>query len=210
MNFLGEVTGTLAQKKEGWTAGNTIRAAIGQSDHLFTPVQMAKYIAMVANGGHDIDLTIIKNVMNSSGGSVSKEELNEYVNAELNLSDDGTEEFQINPDTINVVKEGMKSVAEEGGTAYSVFRNFPIQIGGKTGSAETGSGEDNSGDVNAWFVGFAPYDNPQIAVVVMIENGGHGFYAADVLKAVMQEYFGTNRGTVNEDMSVDSELESFN
>ena len=102
----------------------------------------------------------------------------------------------------------MKSVAEEGGTAYSVFRNFGIEIGGKTGSAETTS--EDEGDVNAWFVGFAPYDNPQIAVVVVVENGGHGYYTAEVVKAIVQEYFGTNVEDVVEDMSVQSEQEKIN
>ena len=208
IELASEVSGVVAQNKEGWTIGNTLSASIGQSDNTFTPIQMARYIAMIANGGHKIDLTIIKNVINSNGGTISKEELDEYVNKELNLGDDDTEELQINAETINVVKEGMKSVAEEGGTAYSVFRNFGVEIGGKTGSAETGRQE--GADIQAWFVGFAPYDNPQIAVVVMIENGGHGSYTADVVKAVMQEYFGTNVGSVTEDMTVASEMESFN
>ncbi len=217
IELTGESAGTLASKEAKpklhpdlptWLPSDTIRAAIGQSDNSFTPVQMAKYIAMVANGGHKIDLTIIKNIMLSSGGSVSREEINEYVNRELNLSEDNSEDLQINPETINVVKEGMRSVTEDGGTASQTFRDLNVTVGGKTGSAETGSGEN--ANVNAWFVGFAPYENPQIAVAVVIENGGHGFYAGDVVKAVMQEYFGTNTQNITEDMSVESEMESFN
>jgi len=89
-----------------------------------------------------------------------------------------------------------------------MFTDFGVTVGGKTGSAETGTGE--GADVNAWFVGFAPFDNPQIAVVVVIENGGHGFYTADVVKAVMQEYFGTNRENITENMSIQTEDEKFN
>lgn len=95
-----------------------------------------------------------------------------------------------------------------GGTAVSQFRGFGITVGGKTGSAETSSAA--GADVNAWFVGFAPYEDPQIAVVVTVENGGHGYYTAEVLKAIVQEYFGTNTESVRENMSVESEMESFN
>ena len=79
----------------------------------------------------------------------------------------------------------MKSVTTEtGGTAYSVFRDFEIEVGGKTGSAEAGK------NVNAWFTGFAPYDNPEIAVVVFVENGGHGYYTASVARSIFESYFG--------------------
>ena len=208
VELLSESSGSLASGGDGWTAGDTIRAAIRQSDNAFTPIQMAKYIAMIANGGNKIDLTIIKNVMNSNGSTVSTDELNNYVKIELGLEDDTSPDLTINSENIQVVKEAMKSVAEEGGTAYSVFRDFGIEIGGKTGSAETSSGD--GGDVNAWFVGFAPYDNPQIAVVVVVENGGHGYYTAEVVKAIVQEYFGTNTAAVTEDMSVQSEQERMN
>lgn len=79
----------------------------------------------------------------------------------------------------------MKSVTTEtGGTAYSVFKDFEIEVGGKTGSAEAGK------KVNAWFAGFAPYDNPEIAIIVSVENGGHGYYTAEVAKEIMETYFG--------------------
>ena len=80
----------------------------------------------------------------------------------------------------------MQSVTEEGGTAYSIFKDFDIQIGGKTGSAEAGD------KINAWFVGFAPYETPEIAVVVFVENGSHGYYSAEVTKEIMEAYFGLN------------------
>ena len=78
----------------------------------------------------------------------------------------------------------MKSVTtESGGTAYGVFKDFDIEVGGKTGSAEAG------GKVNAWFAGFAPYDNPEIAIVVMVENGSHGSYTAEVVRDIVEEHF---------------------
>ena len=100
----------------------------------------------------------------------------------------------------------MESVtSDEGGTAYSVFKNFDIKVGGKTGSAET-----TGNKVNAWFAGFAPYDDPEICVVVMVENGGHGYYTAEVAKEIIKEYFGMNLDSseIQEDNSAESYTES--
>ena len=99
----------------------------------------------------------------------------------------------------------MKSVTtDQGGTAYSVFSDFNIIVGGKTGSAET-----ETSDVNAWFVGFAPFDEPEIAVVVIVENGGHGNYTGEVVREIIAEYFGMNVQSVTEDMSAERETEYF-
>ena len=73
---------------------------------------------------------------------------------------------------------------------------------GKTGTATAGSGSDN-----AWFVGFAPYDDPEIAVVGMVENGGHGYYVAEVVRDIISEYFGMNVQEINEDVSAYYETE---
>ena len=84
------------------------------------------------------------------------------------------------------------ATSEAGGTAYSIFKNFDIEVAGKTGSAEAGVDENQKDVVNAWFVCFAPFENPEVAVVVMIENGGHGNYAAEVARDVLNQYFGMN------------------
>ena len=98
---------------------------------------------------------------------------------------------------MEIVLDGMRSVAQDpGGTAYNIFKNFKIEVGGKTGSAEA-----TGNKVNAWFAGFAPFDNPEIAVVVMVENGGHGYYTAEAVTDIMAEYFGMNTQDVSEDMS---------
>ena len=96
----------------------------------------------------------------------------------------------------------MKSVAmDEGGTAYVRFKDFNISVGGKTGSAEAGKDANGNDIVHAWFVGFAPFENPEIAIVVMVENGGHGNYTAEVVRDIMAEYFGMNTQNVEEDMT---------
>lgn len=181
------------------TPGYVLNASIGQGDNSFTPIQIAKYISSIANGGTVVDPTIIKSVLKSNGTEVSKEEIKNYTNEKLGIeaTDDG---IVINPESIAIAKEGMRMAASEaGGTAYSVFKKFNVEVAGKTGSAEAGKDENGKDKVNAWFVCFAPYEKPEVAVVVMIENGGHGNYAAEVARDVLTQYFGMNSSTdVNE------------
>ena len=206
----GEKSGSVAnkfaeeEKGEVWTFGDTLNASIGQGDNNFTPIQMAKYISMIANGGKKLDVSIVKDVILSNGTYMARSEIDEFVKGKLSLLDDTSEDFQISESTTKAVLGGMLSVTEDvGGTAYQVFQDFNIRVGGKTGSAEVGN------KVNAWFVGFAPFDDPQIAVVVMVENGGHGYYTAEVVKELVAEYFGMNVQEITENMSASSEVESF-
>ena len=183
--------------------GDVLNAAIGQGDNNFTPMQIAKYISSIANGGTVVKPTIIKSILNSDGTEVSREEIENYTNEKVGYqnTDDG---ITINPESIAVAKEGMRMAASEaGGTAYNIFKGFNQEVAGKTGSAEAGKDKNGNDLVNAWFVCFAPYDKPEVAVVVMIENGGHGNYAAEVARDVLTQYFGMNQSaeTVNESMS---------
>ena len=206
VELLGETSGVLASRETRpklhpnepyWSPGNTLQAAIGQSDNEFSPIQMARYISMLANGGHKIDVSIVKTIRNSDGSEVSKEEINQFVNKKLKIEDENSENLEINQSYLNAVLEGMRSVtSDSGGTAYVRFKDFNISVGGKTGSAEAPNNQ-----VHAWFVGFAPFENPEIAIVVMVENGGHGNYTAEVVRDIMAEYFGMNVQGVEEDMS---------
>lgn len=204
IELLGEVEGSVSSKEnsqakgETFTGGNTLQAAIGQHDNSFTPVQMAKYISILANGGNDIDVTIIKSIIDEDGNQISKQELENFVKERLGIESDKGTELDFNSKNLQAILEGMRGVtSESGGTAYSYFKDFNIEIGGKTGSAQTGV----AGRTNAWFVGFAPFDNPEIAVVVMVENGGSGGYTAEVARDIIAEYFGMNANKVTEDMS---------
>jgi len=195
----GEVSGTLAGLKlydklgETWYYGNTLSAVIGQAENNFTPIQMAKYIAMLTNGGHNIDVTLIKKVINAEKLELDKDEISNYINKKLGIRNTEKQDLNIKQENLNAILEGMKAVTSElGGTAYSVFKDFPVTTGGKTGSAENGTG------TNAWFVGFAPYEKPEIAVVVFLENGNHGYHAARVAKDIMEKYFGINE-VISED-----------
>lgn len=200
VELIGESAGVIASreyidklsekdgKKRTWMIADTLSAAIGQSYNSFTPIQMAYYIATLANGGVKNELTIIKDVVTSEGISISGELVENVVDAKINKENQDYGNLNISQDTLNAVFEGMRSVTgERGGTAYSTFASFPIEVAGKTGTATA-----SSGSANAWFVGFAPYDNPEIAVVCVIEHGGHGSYTAPAVKEVMEEYFGYN------------------
>ena len=196
-----ETAGSVASKEtkseknngESWYPGDTLSAAIGQSYNDFSPIQIAKYISTIANGGTEVNPTIIKTILKADGTEVPREEYENYVKDKLGI-ESYEDDIQINQESINIAKEGMRMATEElGGTAYSIFKNFNIEVAGKTGSAQTGT------SVNAWFVCFAPYENPEVAVVVMIENGAHGNYSAEVAKEILVEYFGMNQtNEVNE------------
>lgn len=154
------------EENRTWYLGETLSAAIGQSYNNFTPIQMAKYISMLANGGNSIDVSIVKTIINSDGNQMSKENIDKYVSEKLNFKiDENTEDLNISEENLQAILEGMKGVtSESGGTAYSTFAGFDIEIAGKTGTAQVGS------KTNGWFAGFAPFDNPEIAVVVVVEN----------------------------------------
>ena len=197
-----ETKAKLHPDESTWGPGDTLNAAIGQGDNEFSPLQMAKYISMLANGGNKIDVSIVKTIRNSDGTEESRDNINKFIKQKLGLEDEQDQDVTINPQNLKTVLEGMRSVTEEG-TAASIFRDFEITVGGKTGSAEAPGNK-----VNAWFAGFAPFDDPEIAVVVMAENGGHGYYTADAVKQIMREYFGMNLEDVTEDVTAYSYTES--
>lgn len=203
IELLGEETGTISRPEiveargEVWTPGYTLSAAIGQGDNGFTPIQMARYISSLANGGNRVDVTLIKNIMKPDGTEVDKKELENYVNERLGYTPTEIEDLNIKEENIDAILEGMKGVTEDGGTAYSTFAGFDIEVAGKTGSAETGDPDK----VNGWFVGFAPFDDPEISVTVLIENAGSGGFTAETARDIMAEYFGMNANEVKEDMT---------
>ena len=179
--------------------GETLSAAIGQSYHSFTPVQIAKYAAILANGGKKVTPHIIKNVITSDGRSLTREEIQAYVSNELNYDYSNEEgNLNISKKTLDAVYEGMESVTgDAGGTAYNTFKNFPIKVAGKTGSVQvSGSKADN-----AWFIGFAPFDDPEIAICALVEHGVHGTYTAPIIVAILEEYFGLKEEIGNIDIN---------
>lgn len=176
----------LEESGEKWNLGNTLSAVIGQGQNSFSPMQIARYISIIANGGKKIEPAIIKSITNSVGIEKDKEEINRKIREKLNIQSDDIN-ITVSEESLRIVKEGMMSVTEErDGTAYGSFYDFEFDVAGKTGSAEAGD------YTNAWFVSFAPFENPEIAIVVMVENGSKGSYAAHIARDVMDEYFGFN------------------
>lgn len=203
----GEKSGEIASKQtaekhgERWYGGEVLSAAIGQTYNNLTPLQMARYTSVIANGGKSVKPTIIKEITRADGSKVAQEEITQFVNTKLELEGD-QETYEFKKENIDAVKEGMKGVtSESGGTAYATFKGFNIEVGGKTGSAQANN------KTHAWFVGFAPFDDPEIAVVVLVENGGHGGWTAEVARDIIAEYFGMNSNNVTEDTKAVPEIQ---
>lgn len=195
-----ETSGYVASRNtasgDPWYGGMITSSSIGQGDNQYSPLQIAKYISMLTNGGNSIQPTIIKSIIKADGTEVPRSEYEQKISEKLGISTNETEQLEIHQENIDAVLEGMRSVAmDAGGTAYNIFRTFEIEVGGKTGSAEAGK------NVNAWFAGFAPFDDPEIAVVVFIENGGHGNYSGEAVRNIMAQYFGMNTSQVQENMT---------
>lgn len=212
IELTGEERGTVASRESAsnmgyttWYPADTLSAAIGQSFNEYTPVQMARYISMVANGGRNVDVSIIKSIINPDGTEISKEEIENHTKNTIGTENELKEDLNISEENLDAIREGMKGVTSEaGGTAYSTFSDFDMDIAGKTGSAQTGV----EGEAHGWFVGFAPYDEPEIAVVVLVEKAGSGGNTAEVAKKIMEEYFGMNSEKVTEDKNASSSIES--
>lgn len=175
-----EVSGTLAtpeyketELNEGWWAADTLITAIGQGHNMFTPVQMADYIATIANGGTLYSLTLLKTVKEADYLSTVYETDPE----QLSVIDDPD-------DNISILQEGMRAVALNG-TASSVFSNYPVPVAAKTGTVQSDTATKN----NAVFVCYAPVDDPEIAIVVLVEKGGSGSTIMSVAKKIMDYYF---------------------
>ena len=177
----GRLTSPAEREKNGstWQPGDTLQVAIGQSDNMFTPLQMANYIATLANGGTRYRAHLVKNIRNPQTGEIVYEA---QPQVDYNLA--------ILPENLKAVLNGMKNVTELG-TASDVFTDFNVAVGGKTGTAEVSQGSDN-----ALFVGLAPFDNPKIAVCAVIEHGVHGANAAYVVRDVIDEYLNAPGGQV--------------
>ncbi|MGM0395483.1 MAG: penicillin-binding transpeptidase domain-containing protein [Bacillota bacterium] len=167
----------------GWNIADTLNVTIGQGQSAYTPIQMANYIATISNGGYLNKITLIDSIKDYNNVSVLYEHETQSEQIQMN-----------NYENLEIVKEGMEMVADDG-TARRVFQNFPIQVGVKTGTAERSGINPSTGDTYddfAWFVGFAPYDDPEIAVAAVLFQGGSGGYAAPMVRDIIAEYLGLN------------------
>ena len=211
-----ETAGTLAskevaaQRKKTWYLSDTLSAAIGQSYNSFSPLQMARYVSMVANGGNFINATVIKSVKDADGNEISKDEIRKYVNELLGQNTDSISDLKISQETLDTVRAGMRLVTSPGGSAYSAFSNFGKSVAGKTGSAQARATSDGSEIANGWFVGFTPYKNPEVAVVVILEDGAKDSFAAKTARKILEAYYNidTNDNSEKENTKASSYAET--
>jgi penicillin-binding protein 2 len=178
-----EVSGTMSSielkkklRNDIWRPADTAQVSIGQFDNSFTPLQMANYAATLANGGMLYRPYVIKEIVKYDGSVV-------------NRTEPAYTQLPLKESTIAAVKEGMVAVTSSiDGTAQEAFRGLPFEVAGKTGSAQTQSGGGRS--PNGIFICYAPADDPQIAIAVIVERGVWGSNVAPVARDIIDEYFG--------------------
>ena len=148
-------------------------AGIGQSINKFTPMQLCVYTTTLANRGTRYKATFLNRVVSSDYRTLELEN-KPVILSQMNISQEAFEAYT----------EGMRLVATEG-TAQRLFRNYPVEIAAKTGTAQHGSGGSDHGA----FVCYGPVADPEIAVVVYGEKAGHGTTVAQIAKEVLDVYF---------------------
>jgi penicillin-binding protein 2 len=175
---IGDSSGVLASPEwaeshdQEWTDGQTITAAIGQSYNLFTPLQLANYVATLVGGGDHYQAHLLKNVKAYDNSRL----LYMYDDKPINA-------VEMSDTTLSAVTRGMHELTVSGSVAYA-FENCVVSAGAKTGSAQVGT------DIaNGVFVAYAPYENPEIAVAIVIEKGGSGAALANTAVEIINSWF---------------------
>lgn len=198
---LGESQGTLAgredreSREENWYAADTLTASIGQNDNKFTMLQMAVYTSTMANGGSRYEARIIK--------TIKSYDMTDTIVADTSENPVLLNKVNVENWIINTVKEGMRKVTSEG-TASASFNNYPIEVGGKTGSIETIKNVVSS---TGLFIAFAPFDDPEIVVAIVGEKCQYGSNMAQVARDIFDEYFFSTK-TNGYDVLADGQLVS--
>lgn len=175
---IGDAAGLVAgpEEKEArgeiWYGGDTVQAAIGQSDNLFTPLQIANYMATLVSGGKHYDAHLLKSAKTYDNSQVVAAGSREPSNV-----------IEISDSTLNAVKTGMHNLTKT--TLAPYFNSCVVSAGAKTGTAQLGGDITNNG----CFVCFAPYDEPEIAVALVIEQGNAGAQLASTAVSVINAYF---------------------
>ena len=187
---IGDVSGVLASPEwaeahdREWTDGQTITAAIGQSYNLFTPLQLANYVATLVSGGEHYEAHLLKNVKSYDNSRV----IDVYGKGPLN-------DLNISDSTMAAVTKGMHDLTYD--SLRSAFSRCVVEAGAKTGSAQVGT------DIaNGTFVAYAPYDDPEIAIAIVVEKGGSGSLLANAAVDIINAWFtrdGTGATAVGED-----------
>jgi penicillin-binding protein 2 len=172
-----------------WKPGDSIQLAIGQKDVAVTPLQMTRLYALIANGGYLVTPHVVADVEQPSPDRAKPEVLRRF-------GAEPPRKTNVDPAALEVVQQGLFAATHSVvGTSSGVFGSFPVQIAGKTGTAEkimhVAGYPDPHIEDQAWWCGYGPYLNPEIVVCALIENGGHGgVAAAPAALKVFEAYFG--------------------
>ena len=187
----GRVAGPAASEALGqeWYDGLLLSAAIGQGTTECTPIQLANYIVTLVNGGNRYPVHLLKTVKTSDYSQVVEE-----------YSAEPLDSINISEENLETVKEGMGLMASEGSVA-KYFKDLPVKVGAKTGTAQVGSATAES---NAVFVCFAPYDDPEIAISIVVERGGSGTELGAIAADIVSAYFGSEN--TNETVTTENTL----
>ena len=160
-----------------WNAGDTLQTAIGQSDNLFTPLQLVNYCSTIANGGTRYELHFVKSIISSATGSVTDNSKNI------------AETVGLSKTTLNTVHQGMRLVATSGGP-YLIFGNMKTKVACKTGTSEvTVNGVKRN---NGFLITYAPYEHPEIAVSSVVELAGSGSETAEMTADIINYWYQNN------------------
>ena len=190
---LPEATGILAGISEReaaggeWYIGDTVQAAIGQSDNAFSVLQLANYCATIANGGTRYEAHIIKNVSTYDNTEVLVDKSEPKVAYKMSIA----------PKNLKAVHKGMEAVGGPGGFCWEAFKKLPVRCAAKTGTAQVKEKIDNYYRTydNGILITYAPADNPQIAIAQVIERADSGSSTAEVAASIYKYYFAKNSTT---------------
>lgn len=166
--------GIIVEPTSNSFGGHTLQISIGQM-YAFTPLQVANYVATLANGGTHYKATLVDKIVSYDMAETYDERKPQVVNT-----------VEISDATIKAVKEGMLSVTEDG-TGRGALGDYPIKVGGKTGTSQVENKADHS-----VFMAFAPFDAPEIAVTVILEHGKSSYQAAVAVRSILDTYFFTD------------------
>ncbi len=172
--------GIIIEPTSNGMGGDTLQIAIGQMN-AFTPLQLANYVATFANGGTHYKATLIDKI-------VSYDMTKIYDDCKPQI----TNTVELKDSTISAIKEGMLSVTVDG-TGQAALGDYPIKIGGKTGTAQVEGKADHS-----TFILFAPYDNPEIAISVVLEHGASGYASGTLVRQILDTYFSSSENAVTD------------
>lgn len=160
---------------EPWYQGDTLQAAIGQSFSTFTPLQLANYTATIADNGTRYKATILKSVRSY-----------DFSQSVFDHKPDVSEETGVEQECFDAVKLGMYNGANSpSGTSYNLFGNYPVKVATKTGTSQLGEQITNNGV----FICYAPYDNPEVAIAVVVEKGKAGSAVGVIARDILDYYF---------------------